>query len=87
MPLPGLLRPLCETPCEGRCKRLESGGPGQALARARYRTGDAACWLPGPCPCGVPLRRLGPVQGRLAMNEMSAGGMAIEQPQKGHDQA
>jgi phenylacetate-CoA ligase len=40
-------------------------GP-RALPLVRYRTGDAARMLPGPCPCGSPLRRLGRVQGRLA---------------------
>lgn len=36
----------------------------QAMPLVRYRTGDAAAMLPGPCPCGGPLRRLGPVAGR-----------------------
>src|SRR6266446_9707042 len=31
----------------------------------RYRTGDVARWIPGPCPCGLPLRRLPPLRGRL----------------------
>lgn len=31
----------------------------------RYRTGDAAAMLPGPCPCGSQLRRLGPILGRI----------------------
>jgi len=31
----------------------------------RYRTGDMARMLPGPCPCGSPLRRLGPITGRI----------------------
>ncbi len=31
----------------------------------RYRTGDIARWLPGPCPCGLPFRRLSPLRGRL----------------------
>ncbi len=52
-------------------------GP-RALPLLRYRTGDAARMLPGPCPCGSPLRRLGPVLGRLA-----ADGQGIEQPPKG----
>ena len=30
----------------------------------RYRTGDLAAMLPGPCPCGSAMRRLGPVCGR-----------------------
>lgn len=32
----------------------------------RYRTGDLAAFLPGPCPCGSVLRRLGHVRGRLS---------------------
>ncbi len=31
----------------------------------RYRTGDVARWLPGPCPCGLPFRRLSPLRGRV----------------------
>src|SRR3989454_359809 len=31
----------------------------------RYRTGDVARWFPGPCPCGLPFRRLSPLRGRL----------------------
>lgn len=32
----------------------------------RYRTGDAARLLSGPCPCGSRLRRLSPILGRIA---------------------
>jgi phenylacetate-coenzyme A ligase PaaK-like adenylate-forming protein len=46
----------------------------------RYRTGDAAMLLPGPCPCGSPLRRLGPILGRF---EKTAGGYAVVTPDKG----
>jgi phenylacetate-coenzyme A ligase PaaK-like adenylate-forming protein len=49
-----------------------------ALPLLRYRTGDASAWLPGPCPCGSALRRLGRVLGRLC-----ADGRGIEQPTKG----
>ena len=31
----------------------------------RYRTGDIAAWLPGPCPCGLPFRRLSAIRGRV----------------------
>jgi phenylacetate-CoA ligase len=31
----------------------------------RYRTGDVARWVPEPCPCGLPFRRLSPLRGRL----------------------
>ena len=31
----------------------------------RYRTGDIACWLPGPCACGLPFRRLSAIRGRV----------------------
>lgn len=37
----------------------------EAMPLVRYRTGDAACWLPDPCACGSPLHRLGPVRGRI----------------------
>ena len=37
----------------------------QAMPLVRYRTGDVACLLTAPCACGSPLRRLGPVRGRI----------------------
>ena len=40
----------------------------RALPLLRYRSGDAAFWLPGPCACGSRLRRLGCVPGRLGAN-------------------
>lgn len=50
----------------------------------RYRTGDAAAMLPGPCPCGSPLRRLGPILGRI---EKTSGGFAVVTPDKGKGRA
>ncbi|BBO85737.1 hypothetical protein DSCO28_63030 [Desulfosarcina ovata subsp. sediminis] len=38
----------------------------QAMPLIRYRTGDRAAWLEGPCACGSILRRLGRVRGRIA---------------------
>jgi phenylacetate-coenzyme A ligase PaaK-like adenylate-forming protein len=46
----------------------------------RYRTGDVARMLPGPCPCGSPLRRLGPVTGRI---ERTEDGFQVSVPEKG----
>lgn len=46
----------------------------------RYRTGDAARLIPGPCPCGSRLRRLGPILGRI---ERSAVGWHVGNPDKG----
>ncbi|MTJ93413.1 MAG: phenylacetate--CoA ligase [Desulfovibrio sp.] len=37
----------------------------EAMPLVRYRTGDVARLLPGPCDCGSPLLRLGPVLGRI----------------------
>ena len=37
----------------------------EAMPLVRYRTGDVARMLPGPCACGSPLHRLGPVLGRI----------------------
>ena len=51
-----------------------------AMPLVRYRTGDAARMLPGPCPCGSPLRRLGPILGRI---ERRDGVVRIIQPPKG----
>jgi phenylacetate-coenzyme A ligase PaaK-like adenylate-forming protein len=37
----------------------------QTMPLIRYRTGDLAAWIDGPCRCGSKLRRMGWVQGRL----------------------
>lgn len=37
----------------------------RGMPLVRYRTGDMARMLPGPCPCGSPLKRLGPITGRI----------------------
>lgn len=34
----------------------------------RYRTGDLSSIIPGPCPCGSAIRRLGPIIGRTDTN-------------------
>src|SRR5437867_10432681 len=53
---------------------MQSSAPQNASSSARirrvmplirYRTGDVARWLPEPCPCGLPLRRLSTLRGRL----------------------
>jgi phenylacetate-CoA ligase len=31
----------------------------------RYRTGDVARWIDGPCACGLPFRRLSAIRGRV----------------------
>lgn len=53
----------------------------EAMPLLRYRTGDAAALLAGPCACGSPLRRLGKIQGRLlrhnnrvSIGQLSKGG-------------
>jgi phenylacetate-coenzyme A ligase PaaK-like adenylate-forming protein len=40
----------------------------EAMPLIRYRTGDVASLLPGPCRCGSPMPRLGPIAGRLERN-------------------
>lgn len=52
----------------------------RAMPLVRYRTGDAARMLPGPCPCGSPLRRLGPIAGRI---DRTGGIPRIINPAKG----
>lgn len=49
----------------------------RAMPLVRYRTGDAASWVAGPCSRGSTLRRLGRVPGRIAP------GGSISQPRKG----
>ena len=53
----------------------------EAMPLIRYRTGDVASLLPGPCACGSPLKRLGPVLGRIARGP--DGRAHIVQPEKG----
>jgi len=55
----------------------------RGLPLVRYRTGDAARMLPGPCACGSPLRRLGPVAGRI---EITGTTYRLVQPDKGRAQ-
>ncbi|MFT4300480.1 MAG: AMP-binding protein [Desulfovibrio sp.] len=52
----------------------------EAMPLIRYRTGDVASILPGPCACGSPLPRLGPVRGRL---ERCGGRVRVVQMPKG----
>ncbi len=45
----------------------------------RYRVRDVARWIPEPCPCGAPLRRISPIRGRRdEMVVMGAGNMHPE---------
>jgi phenylacetate-CoA ligase len=52
----------------------------RAMPLVRYRTGDLAGLVPGPCPCGSPLDRLGPIVGRIAQ---SGTGFVRIHPRKG----
>lgn len=47
----------------------------------RYRTGDLSRIIPGPCPCGSPLRRLARVKDRVDsfVSLGSAGGVAMSE--------
>ena len=56
----------------------------EAMPLIRYRTGDVAALLPGPCACGSPLRRLGPVRGRV---EHTAHGWRCVTKEKGEHHA
>jgi phenylacetate-coenzyme A ligase PaaK-like adenylate-forming protein len=44
----------------------------------RYRTGDLASWVDGPCPCGATLRRMGWVQGRLGESVRLSDGVTLD---------
>ena len=46
----------------------------------RYRTGDAARFIPGPCACGSGLRRLSPILGRIVHGP---NGPQLTHPAKG----
>jgi phenylacetate-coenzyme A ligase PaaK-like adenylate-forming protein len=52
----------------------------EAMPLVRYRTGDHAAMLPGPCPCGSRMRRLGRIRGRIRRFE---GGFEVITLRKG----
>lgn len=52
----------------------------RAMPLIRYRTGDMAAMLPGPCACGSPLRRLSRIAGRFRTVD---GGVEVLSPRKG----
>jgi phenylacetate-CoA ligase len=43
----------------------------------RYRTGDVARWLAGPCRCGLSLRRIGTLRGRVDEQVSCAWGNVV----------
>jgi phenylacetate-coenzyme A ligase PaaK-like adenylate-forming protein len=51
----------------------------RAMPLLRYRTGDMSRFLPDPCPCGSPFKRLAPVRyrysGRISLSDGSVLGM------------
>lgn len=51
----------------------------RAMPLIRYRTGDMSRFLPDPCPCGSPFKRLAPVRhrysGRISLSNGSVLGM------------
>ena len=51
------------------------------LPLIRYRTGDAARFLPEPCPCGSNLPRLSKLQGRLVQRLDIGAGQQLGMPQ------
>lgn len=56
----------------------------EAMPLVRYRTGDVASLLPGPCACGSPLPRLGPVRGRILRDAAGAGPRIVRLPKGAH---
>jgi phenylacetate-coenzyme A ligase PaaK-like adenylate-forming protein len=52
----------------------------EAMPLVRYRTGDHAAMLPGPCPCGSRMRRLGRIRGRIRRLQ---GGFDVVNVRKG----
>ncbi len=49
----------------------------QAMPLIRYRTGDEASWLEGPCGCGSVLRRMSKVRGRCNASFLDAAPLSI----------
>lgn len=50
----------------------------RAMPLIRYRTGDLGCIMPGQCSCGLPLRRLGAVEGRIDDGILLPGGSRMD---------
>ena len=50
----------------------------RAMPLIRYRTGDVGCIMHGECSCGLPLRRLGAVEGRLGDGVLLPGGSRLD---------
>ncbi|NDV24350.1 DVU_1553 family AMP-dependent CoA ligase [Desulfovibrio sp. JC022] len=50
----------------------------RAMPLIRYRTGDVGCIMPDECSCGLPLRRLGAVEGRLDDGIILPGGSRLD---------
>ena len=58
----------------------------EAMPLLRYRTGDMASLLPGPCACGSPLPRLGSILGRL-VRDGATGETRLAHPTKGRERS
>jgi phenylacetate-coenzyme A ligase PaaK-like adenylate-forming protein len=56
----------------------------EAMPLVRYRTGDHAAMLPGPCLCGSRMRRLGRIRGRIRRFQ---GGFDVVNVRKGEYRA
>jgi phenylacetate-coenzyme A ligase PaaK-like adenylate-forming protein len=75
-------------PASGR--RVPDGTPGEVIVTTlrrtgmpliRYRTGDLACFLTEPCPCGSKLPRLSKLGGRLAARIDMGGPQPVGMPE------
>ncbi len=62
-----IIDPISLKPAEDGCEGevVISTLTRHAMPLMRYRTGDVASMLSGPCACGSPLRRLSKIKGRL----------------------
>ena len=49
----------------------------QGMPLIRYRTGDLASFLPGPCPCGTSLKTMAQVKGRIRERFQLPGGAKL----------
>jgi phenylacetate-coenzyme A ligase PaaK-like adenylate-forming protein len=52
----------------------------RGMPLVRYRTGDRARMLPGACPCGTVLKRLGRVHGRIEAEIVLRSGSRLSMP-------
>jgi phenylacetate-CoA ligase len=56
---------IADADCDGYGEIVLTTVSRRVMPLIRYRTGDLARWVPEPCACGLPFRRLSALRGRV----------------------